>query len=336
MRDVRPFLGRLGFPTLRRYALETLQVNIGMRCNQQCRHCHVSASPRRKEQMDRATAQTVLDFLAAGHVQTLDITGGAPELNPHFRFLVQGARELGLKVMDRCNLTILEEPGHEDLAEFLAAHQVEIVASLPCYLQERVDQQRGAGVFAASLKGLRRLNQLGYGRADSDLILNLVYNPQGAELPPPQDALERDYKRELKQRYQIEFNHLYALCNMPIGRFGSMLVSRGEFDNYMQVLRTAHRPENLGQVMCRTLLSVDWRGYVYDCDFNQMLDLPLRMSRDSHRPHLSELLGTCFEGMAVNVWGHCYGCTAGNGSSCGGALAGEPATRSRAAAEEHT
>ena len=328
MRDVRPLLNHFGFPAVRRDVLETVQVNVGLRCNQQCLHCHVSASPRRTEQMDHATAQTVLDFLAAADgVHTLDVTGGAPELNANFRFLVRGARRLGLKVIDRCNLTILEEPDQQDLAEFLAQQQVEVVASLPCYLQENVDRQRGTGVFAASLKGLRRLNRLGYGRPGSGLVLDLVYNPQDRVLPPPQDVLEKDYKRELRRRYQIEFNHLYTLCNMPVGRFGSALASRGEFNEYMQLLHDAHRPANLGQVMCRTLLSVDWRGYVYDCDFNQMLDLPMRMSGARHRPHLSELLDARLEGRAVNVRDHCYGCTAGNGSSCGGALSGEAASR---------
>ncbi len=319
MHATLPLLRETDFPPLRRGRLTTLQVNLGYRCNQQCLHCHVNASPKRKEVMGRETVEQVLAYLRASGVSTLDLTGGAPELNPHFRDLVREARSLGAEVIDRCNLTVLNEPGQEDLAEFLAAHAVEVVASLPCYLQENVDGQRGQGVFGGSLQGLRRLNQLGYGDPDSGLRLNLVYNPVGPYLPPPQCALEADYKRELAARYGVRFNRLLTLANMPIQRFGSTLVSRGEFDGYMALLRGAHQDANLEHVMCRSLLSVDWQGYVYDCDFNQMLGLPLRLDARP-RVRLSDLLGRDLEGLPVVVADHCYGCTAGQGSSCGGAL----------------
>jgi radical SAM/Cys-rich protein len=232
---------------------------------------------------------------------------------------VRAARKMDVQVMDRCNLTVLEVPGQEDLAQFLACEEVEITASMPCYLEDNVDRQRGKGVFEGSLRGLQRLNKLGYGRAETGLVLNLVYNPQGPSLPPSQETLEADYKRVLGERYGIEFNRLYTLANMPIQRFGAILVSHGDFDRYIDLLRHAHLDANLEHVMCRNLISVDWRGYVYDCDFNQMLDLPLE--RDGReRAHLSDLLDTEIAGKAIRVAGHCYGCTAGQGSSCGGAL----------------
>jgi radical SAM/Cys-rich protein len=262
---------------------------------------------------------TVLEFLQRRRIGTLDITGGAPELNPHFRRLVHAARDMGARVMDRCNLTILEVAGQEDLAEFLAAEQVEIVASMPCYLTDNVDRQRGKGVFDGSIRGLRRLNALGYGRDGSGLVLNLVYNPQGPSLPPPQAALEADYKRVLGEQHGIVFNRLYTFANMPIQRFGSTLVSKGEFETYLDMLRHAHLDANLDGVMCRNLISVDWRGFVYDCDFNQMLDLPMPRGNRG-RAHLSELIDDDIEGNPIRVAGHCYGCTAGQGSSCGGAL----------------
>jgi radical SAM/Cys-rich protein len=314
-----PLLQDSDFPAVFRERLSTLQVNLGYRCNQQCLHCHVNASPRRREVMDRATVDEVLAFVAASGVTVLDLTGGAPELNPHFRHLVRAARDLGVRVMDRCNLTILSESGQEDLAEFLAAHRVEVVASLPCYLEENVDGQRGAGVFVGSVRGLQRLNALGYGDADTGLTLDLVYNPVGAYLPPPQCALEADYKRELAERFGVRFNRLLTLTNMPIQRFGSTLVSRGEFEAYMALLKGAHQDANLERVMCRTLISVDWRGYVYDCDFNQMLGLPLRIDARP-RLRLADLLQRDLTGLPVAVADHCYGCTAGQGSSCGGAL----------------
>jgi radical SAM/Cys-rich protein len=314
-----PLMRRYAFPALRRARLETLQVNLGYRCNQSCLHCHVNAGPNRSEMMSRETVADVLAFLGLAGVRRLDLTGGAPELNPHFRELVLRARELGVHVIDRCNLTILEEPGQEGLAEFLAHQRVEIIASLPCYLEENVDRQRGKGVFECSLRGIARLNALGYGAEGSGLELNLVYNPQGPSLPPAQDRLEADYKSILGTRHGVRFNRLYTLANMPIQRFGSTLVSKGHFDEYMALLRAAHRDENLDAVMCRTLISVDWRGAVYDCDFNQMLGLPLVVEGRA-RPQLSELIGRDLEGNPIAVRDHCYGCTAGQGSSCGGAL----------------
>ena len=320
MRSTLPLLQRTDFPPIARGQLDTLQVNVGYRCNQSCVHCHVNAGPTRTEQMDRATIDDVLAFLAASDVQTLDVTGGAPELNPYFRMLVTRARALGRRVMDRCNLTVLELPGHEELASFLAEHMVEIVASLPCYLEDNVDRQRGHGVFSASIRCLQKLNALGYGASGSALLLNLVYNPQGPVLPPAQAQLEEDYRSHLRQQYGVVFNRLYVLTNMPIQRFGSMLVSKGQFDAYLTLLKDAYQQENLAGVMCRSLLSVDWRGYVYDCDFNQMLGLPL-MWNGGGRTHLRELIGRDLTGNRISVKDHCYGCTAGQGSSCGGALA---------------
>ncbi|MGD9844691.1 MAG: arsenosugar biosynthesis radical SAM (seleno)protein ArsS [Variibacter sp.] len=319
MRDTWPLLDKIPFPPLRRGTLQTLQVNVGYRCNQSCVHCHVNAGPHRTEEMAGETVDTVLAFIERQRITTLDITGGAPELNPHFRRLVTGARDRAVHVMDRCNLTILEQPGQEDLAEFLAAQQVEIVASMPCYQIDNVDRQRGQGVFDGSIRGLRRLNAVGYGRPEAALTLNLVYNPQGPSLPPPQAALENDYKRVLGERYGIVFNNLYTLANMPIQRFGAILLSQGQFDDYLALLQHAHLDANLDGVMCRSLISVDYRGYVYDCDFNQMLDLPLGGGGHERR-HLSDLLHADLAGRPVRVAGHCFGCTAGQGSSCGGAL----------------
>ncbi len=319
MHATLPKLEVSDFPAIRRKRLDTLQVNLGYKCNQTCVHCHVNAGPTRTEMMSRETVFEVIAFLKASGVKTLDVTGGAPELSPYFRMLVLAARDLGVHVLDRCNLTILEQPGQENLAQFLADHAVEVVASLPCYLEENVDRQRGKGVFDASIRGLRQLNALGYGRPDSKLALNLVYNPQGAALPPAQAKLEQDYQRHLQSRYGVAFNRLYVLTNMPIQRFGSMLISKGQFEDYMDLLKNAYQAENLESVMCRTMLSVDWRGYAYDCDFNQMLGLPLAWTG---RPqvHLRELTGADLEGHPIVVKDHCYGCTAGQGSSCGGAL----------------
>ena len=318
MRDTLPLLDKVPFPAIRRAKLDTLQINVGYRCNQSCFHCHVNAGPNRTEEMSAEVADVVLDFVKRRGIATLDITGGAPELNANFRRLVSGARKFGAKVMDRCNLTILSAPGQEGLAAFLAANHVEVVASMPCYLQDNVERQRGKGVFDGSIRGLKTLNAHGYGR-DPKLTLNLVYNPQGPSLPPPQAALEVDYKRVLGASYGIVFNKLFVLANMPIQRFGTMLINRGEFDGYLQLLQDAHLDANLDGVMCRNLISVDWRGYVYDCDFNQMLDLPLARGARA-RVHLSDLLDDDLAGNPIRVAGHCYGCTAGQGSSCGGAL----------------
>ena len=308
------------FPPLARRRLETLQVNVGYVCNQTCLHCHVNAGPTRTESMTREIADQVLEYLAASRAATLDVTGGAPELNPHFRHLVRGARAQGARVIDRCNLTILFQPGQEDLAQFLASERVDIVASLPCYTPELVDRQRGAGVYESSIAAIRKLNELGYGRDASGLTLDLVYNPQGPSLPPAQQKLEADYKRILGDKHGIVFNQLYTLANMPIQRFGSTLVSKGQFGDYMKLLRSAHSDANLESVMCRSLVSVDYLGYLYDCDFNQMLGLPLRVA-GRPRTHLKDVIGRDLDGNSIVVRDHCYGCTAGQGSSCGGALA---------------
>ena len=324
MHATLPLLVDTDFPPIRREALSTLQVNLGYRCNQSCLHCHVNAGPNRKEEMDRETMDALLAFLRVSGVRHLDLTGGAPEINPDFRYLVESATREGVRVTDRCNLTILREPGFEWLAGFLAENRVEIVASLPCYLEENVDGQRGDGVFEKSIQALRQLNALGYGQADSGLVLNLMYNPLGASLPPPQQQLEMDYRGALQSRYGIEFSQLFVLANMPIQRFGSTLISKGEFESYMELLKAAHQPSNLATVMCRSLISLDWQGYVYDCDFNQMLDLAWETDGGS-RVHISELSKCDIEGRLIEVADHCFGCTAGQGSSCGGAISGEGA-----------
>ncbi len=321
MRDTFDLLLNTDFPPIKRSVLETLQVNLGYLCNQQCLHCHVDAGPRRKEIMTAETIDNVLNFLKQKNIKRLDLTGGAPEMNPGFFSLVKKAREIGVHVIDRCNLTVLLEEGFEEAASFLAENQVEVVASMPCYLEENVDAQRGKGVFNQSIKGLKLLNQQGYA-IDEKLQLNLVYNPQGIDLPPSQDQLEDDYKKQLKQRFDISFNHLYTITNMPIKRFGSTLLSKGLFDDYMQLLKNAYSKENLSGVMCRTTLSIDWQGYAYDCDFNQMLGLPAGQSTDmaSDKKHINELLQSDLNGQGIAIMDHCYGCTAGHGSSCGGAI----------------
>ena len=320
MHATLPLIADTDFPPLARARLETLQVNLGYVCNQSCVHCHVNAGPTRTETMTAQTARQVLDFLHASGAATLDLTGGAPELHAQFRPLVEGARALGASVIDRCNLTVLHEPGQEDTARFLAAHRVAIVASLPCYTPELVDRQRGKGVYESSMAAIRALNALGYGIEGSGLTLDFVYNPQGPVLPPAQGKLEADYRRILGEREGIRFNRLLTLANMPIQRFGSMLVTKGQFGAYMKLLRDAHRDENLATVMCRSLVSIDWQGYLYDCDFNQMLGLPLHVA-GRPRTHVSQLAAGALDGRPIVVGDHCYGCTAGQGSSCGGALA---------------
>ncbi len=319
MRASLPLLENSDFPPIRRDRLHTLQVNVGYQCNQTCTHCHVSAGPHRTERMGAETAEEVIAFLNTGRVETLDITGGAPEMNPNFRRLVDAARERGLSVIDRCNLTILSQPGYENLVEFFAERNVVVVASLPCYLEENVERQRGKGVYQESIAGLKKLNALGYGQPGSGLILDLVYNPLGAVLPPPQAELETSYKEVLNERYGVVFNRLLTLANLPIGRFGSALQSKGQFADYIALLRGAHRRENLPAVMCRGLISIDWQGFVYDCDFNQMLALPMKY-HGAERVHIRDLRDAVFEGLPITVRDHCYGCTAGQGSSCGGAL----------------
>ncbi len=314
-----PLLEETDFPPIRRDRLDTLQVNLGYLCNQRCIHCHVDAGPNRKEQMERETVDDLIEFLKNSDIRILDLTGGAPELNAHFRYLVQTARKLGVHVIDRCNLTVLNEIGQEDLAAFLAENQVEVVASMPCYLKGNVDTQRGKGVYISSIEGLQKLNVAGYGNPSTELTLNLMYNPQGPSLPPSQEGLEADYKRELRQREGVEFNNLYVLVNMPIKRFGSMLISKGQFEEYMKLLKGSFEASNLQGVMCRSLISVDWQGYVYDCDFNQMLELPLHIHGRS-RTHISQVDVIELVGNAIVVGEHCYGCTAGQGCSCSGAL----------------
>lgn len=316
MRDIKPLLLDSDFPQIHRGRLSTLQMNLGYLCNLSCTHCHVNAGPNRTELMTRETMQTALKFAAKYQLEHLDLTGGSPEMNSDFRWLVQEARKQGLHVMDRCNPTILVEPGYEDTAEFLAAQQVEVIASLPCYLEDNVDAQRGKGVFSASIKALQHLNHLGYGQPGSGLILNLVFNPQGMSLPAPQLQLEESYRHFLSEHFDLQFNQLFTITNMPIQRFGAVLLANGQFEDYMHLLKQSYQTENLAQLMCKTLLSVDWQGYVYDCDFNQMLDMPLTGSHT----HLDQLLTQMPDGLPIMVADHCYGCTAGQGSSCTGEL----------------
>jgi len=319
MLDAAPLLIPGEFPPLCREHVHTLQVNLGYLCNQSCQHCHVSAGPRRTEIMTREIVDEVLTLLERGDFETLDLTGGAPELNPHFRYLVAGARSLGVKVMDRCNLTVLFEPGQEDLSGFLAEQHVYLVSSLPCYLKENVDRQRGNGVYDKSLRALHLLNEQGYGKEEGELLLDLVFNPAGPVLPANQGELEQAYKQRLMQEHGIVFNRLLTLTNMPIRRFGSMLLSQGKFHEYLELLKASHLDDNLGSVMCRGLVSVDWQGYLYDCDFNQMLNLPLSLPGRA-RMHLRDLHADRLVGAPIRVGDHCFGCTAGQGSSCGGAL----------------
>ncbi|CCE23074.1 arsenosugar biosynthesis radical SAM (seleno)protein ArsS [Methylotuvimicrobium alcaliphilum] len=325
MYNSKPLLLKSEFPALRRAQLTTLQMNLGYLCNLSCVHCHVNAGPKRTELMAREVMENALQFAEKQGLQTLDLTGGSPEMNPDFRWLVETARRQGLHVIDRCNPTILVEPGYEWAAEFLAGQQVEIIASLPCYIGDNVDAQRGKGVFSSSIAALKRLNELGYGRPDSGLELNLVFNPQGPVLPPPQQALEQQYRDHLGGEFGIEFNRLLAITNMPIQRFGAVLMAGGKhetdsrqvFDDYLRLLKDAYKPENLSKVMCKSLLSIDWQGFVYDCDFNQMLDMP----QGGKQPvHIGDLLEKDLDSAPIQVAEHCFGCTAGQGSSCGGAL----------------
>jgi len=304
---------------LKRRAVEVLQVNLGRYCNLACVHCHVEAGPTRKEMMSRENVDAVLRFLAASRIPTLDITGGAPELHQDFAYLVAAARRLGRHVMDRCNLTVIFEPGMECLPEFFKLHGVELVCSLPCYSQENVDKQRGRGTFDASIRALQRLNAIGYGHADGDLILNLVYNPVGPHLPPPQDKLEEVYRTNLRKQCGVVFNRLFCLSNMPITRYASHLKLRGEYEPYMELLESSFNPGTVDQVMCRNLISVGWEGGIYDCDFNQMLDLPI-VDGAGKPLHITSLTLAQLSNPAITVGDHCYACTAGSGSSCGGTL----------------
>ncbi len=318
MRETKHLLFPGDFPTLRRKQLSTLQVNLGYKCNQSCTHCHVNAGPNRTEMMDDETLDLVLKYLTDHEVSLLDVTGGAPELHPRFRELVRTARKAGVAVRDRCNLTVIFEPQQESLAQFFAEQQVEIVASLPCYTEENVNKQRGKGVFSLSIQALQLLNSLGYAN-DPLLNLHLVFNPAGPFLPPAQSELQDEYKTQLADNYDIKFNELFAITNMPIQRFGSSLLSTGHFESYMTTLKQNHQMDNLETVMCKDTVSLDWQGRIYDCDFNQMLNEPA-MSPMNNPLHIGDLFSSSLNGLPIKTGDHCYGCTAGQGSSCSGAL----------------
>ncbi len=297
--------------------ITVFQINVGKLCNQTCKHCHVDAGPDRTETMSRETAEQCIRALAGTDIPTVDITGGAPELNPNFRWLVEQAHALGRQVMDRCNLSVLLLPSQADLGRFLAAHRVEVVASLPSYRAGQTDAQRGDGIFEKSITALRLLNGLGYGHPGTGLTLNLVYNPVGAFLPPKQEAIEAQFRKELRGKHGVEFTHLYTITNMPISRFLEFLVSSGNFDGYMERLANAFNPTAASAVMCRYTLSVGWDGTLYDCDFNQMLGLPV----DHEAPnHIRDFDPARLRHRRIVTRNHCYGCTAGSGSSCGGAV----------------
>ena len=324
MLDTEPLLKSTDFPAIYRSSLNILQVNLGYLCNLSCTHCHVNAGPKRTELAEEKTIESILAFMRAKNIQILDVTGGAPEMNPHFRYLVEQSRAMSVEVIDRCNLTILNEPGYEWLVDFLAEHGVSVVASLPCYEAKNVSEQRGKGVFESSILGIKKLNSAGYARSPH-LNLKLVYNPNGAFLPPDQKSLENTYKEKLLQDHGIFFDELLTITNMPISRFGSMLLSKDTYHQYMNLLKDNYDADNLEGLMCRNLISVDWQGYIYDCDFNQMLGWPLRASQkliasDRTKLHLDDLLHQDLEGNPIVIGEHCYGCTAGQGSSCSGAL----------------
>ena len=332
MLETLPLLNKISFPAIKRKKIDILQINLGYRCNQQCLHCHVNAGPNRTEEMSHKVLCQTLDFIKNNRIKMVDLTGGAPEMHPDFIYLIKTLKKMGVLVIDRCNLTILNEPGYEELAQHMANNQVEIVASMPCYLEENVNKQRGKGVFVSSIEALKTLNALGYGKTDSGLVLNLVFNPQGASLSPEQTQLEKDYKTFLFNEFGIVFNQLFTITNVPVKRFGSMLMSRNEFEPYMDLLKSAHQQDNLESVMCRYQLSIDWQGYIYDCDFNQMLGLPLKRSCNSsdeksgdkeaedEKLHIGNISLDDLNNKEIIVAGHCYACTAGKGSSCGGAL----------------
>ncbi len=321
MRDTWPLLKNTDFPPITRNQIEILQVNLGYLCNQTCLHCHVAAGPNRKELMDRENIDQLLKILERPSIHTLDLTGGAPEMNPMFSELVLEARNLDVTIIDRCNLTILLEPGYEDLAGFLADNEVQIVASLPCYIEENVDAQRGKGVYQKSIEALKILNSLGYSQEGSNLTITLVYNPTGPYLPPPQESLFNDYQHFLLDKYGIKFDALFTITNMPIARFGSTLISRNEFETYMTLLKDSFSASNLSGLMCKNQLSVDWQGFVYDCDFNQMLNMHIKNPKTREPLHIRDVLEHDLLNIPIRIADHCYGCTAGQGSSCGGALA---------------
>ena len=302
---------------LKRNKIETLQINVGKLCNQVCIHCHVNGGPTREEIMDREIIDRILKLISIDeNIETIDLTGGAPELNPNFKYLIRGLASLDKNIINRCNLTVLHEEGQEDTAKFLADHNVQIMASLPCYMEENVDFQRGNDVFKKSISSLKELNKLGYGKEESGLILNLVFNPRQGVLPPPQADLESDYKKYLKEEFDIDFNNLLTITNMPINRFEQALKKENKYEEYYEVLEDSFNPDTALNVMCRDLLSISWDGNIYDCDFNQALDLPLKTRPRSiwdidKFSHVEE---------DISFKNHCFACTAGSGSSCTGAL----------------
>jgi radical SAM/Cys-rich protein len=315
MHKIYPLIKNTDFPRIRRSSLKTIQVNLGYKCNQSCIHCHVNAGPKRKEMMEKKTIDNVIDFAINNNVQTVDLTGGAPEINKNFRYMIEKLKQHDIHIIDRCNLTILNENSMKTLPDFFVKHKIEIIASLPCYIKKNVDSQRGKGVFDESISVLRQLNNLGYG-INKDLILNLVYNPQGPVLPPSQNKLENDYKSYLRDSFNIEFNNLFTITNMPINRFGSVLVSQNKFDSYMQLLKSSFSEQAKQNVMCKELISIDFNGNVFDCDFNQML----KMNLSYKKTHITEISKKFLNNKIISTGDHCYGCTAGSGSSCGGAI----------------
>lgn len=325
MLNTEPLLRQTDFPRIERQTIETLQVNLGYLCNLSCTHCHVNAGPKRTELMTKETIDDVLALIKKNSIKTLDVTGGAPEMNPYFMYLVKAARDLGVEVIDRCNLSILLEKGFESMPQFLADHGVIITASLPCYSEQNVSEQRGKGVFEQSITALQKLNSLGYG-INEKLPLHLVYNPNGTFLPPAQEQLEADYKKQLFDEFGIQFNTLLTITNMPISRFGGMLLSKDLYENYITLLKDNYSESNLDSVMCKSLLSVDYQGFIYDCDFNQMLNWPIDkmddniISSSSKKMHIRDLLVDTALPSEIKIGEHCYGCTAGQGSSCSGAL----------------
>jgi radical SAM/Cys-rich protein len=312
-------LEKAGLYPLKAAGIETMQVNLGRLCNQTCRHCHVDAGPKRTEVMPRSTMEVCLEKMEEAGIRTIDITGGAPEMNPDYRWLVKNCRGLGYRVMTRTNLTIILEQGYADLPSFFAENNVEVIASLPYYLEEVTDRQRGAGIFAKSVEALGRLNAVGYGQPEKNLTLSLVYNPCGAFLPPPQKTIEADFRRELKRRHDIEFTNLFTITNMPIGRFLDFLKTSGNLKQYQARLHGSYNPEAASNVMCREILSVGWDGSLYDCDFNQMLGLKCNHGAPEH---IRAFKTTGLARRKIVTGAHCYGCTAGSGSSCTGAVAG--------------
>ena len=315
MHKIYPLIKDTDFPQITRLSLKTLQVNLGYKCNQSCLHCHVNASPKRTEMMNKDTIDDVINFSYQNNVATVDLTGGAPEMNQYFEYMIKKLRKKNIHIIDRCNLTILEERGMSRMVDFLAEQEVEIVASLPCYKDTNVDAQRGKGVFTKSIKALQHLNKKGYG-LNKKLMLNLVYNPQGAELPPKQSELELEYKTYLLENYNISFNNLFTITNMPINRFGSTLVSKKMFHSYMDLLKSTFSMVAKENVMCRNLLSIDYEGYVYDCDFNQMLGIDI----SNNKTHITDVKKDELVNKIIATGNNCYGCTAGSGSSCGGVI----------------